>query len=764
MIVTSITGRRSRLMRSKRLVATAAMVASVAAIVTGLAACVGPSDSVRAGGATEPHPTSGPSSSASASPGAPAASPTPLAAEATDPSTLPDGLKAAISRDLHITPQQYLAGAQAAAAAPATIDSLQKAGIDPAQAWLDGSVLKVHTDDAQQQEVARKLGAEPTTATPPAAPDVTTASSYEDLVNGSGWYLPIGGSSIAICSTGFNGWNAAGAATVATAGHCLLGNSPVPPAPVTATRYVQTQPNQTGTSGSTIGSLDYNSFQFGSGFDSGLINVSNSALAEKPQVSTWDGNAIPVRGTITATVGAYICKSGRTTGWTCGTVQRVNYSQGISTGQTVNSVQTSMCMYHGDSGGPAMIGFYAAGVNSSGTWSSTACTDSGGYSAIYPIQGNADSIVSQHAGWEPMVTVDAPTVTRVTPGTTTVLTGTLPNVATGDSVSVYVDGASTAAGSAAADTTSGAWTVSLPAQAAGSHTYRAVAGWGAHSRSTATTGSYAVAGTSTPTPTATPTATPTSTPAPTGTPTPTSTPTPTPSPTSTPAPLLPGYPTGSFIKTPTNGTVYIVGPTDIKPVSSWGALLALTPKGTSPVIHVVAASVIAGVPMGPIALTSGTLVRSPTNATVYFVNGLTNKIPFSTFDVPASIGINGFSVVDGAVLAGYPTAAATMGYGITCGSTDYVAAAGTLRALDGTTKPLYPLVFTPLDSYTCAVLSVGSPATKFIRTPDGSIYLLDSGKKLPIASMTRYAQLGGSVGYVNVTAGLAATIPTGPLA
>jgi hypothetical protein len=182
------------------------------------------------------------------------------------------------------------------------------------------------------------------------------------------------------------------------------------------------------------------------------------------------------------------------------------------------------------------------------------------------------------------------------------------------------------------------------------------------------------------------------------------------------------------------------------------------------VIHVVSASVIASLPMGPTALTSGTLVRSAADATVYLVNGLTSKIPFSSFDIPASIGITGFSFVDSAVLAGYPTAKATMGYGITCGSTDYVAAAGTLRALDATTKPLYPLVYTPLDSYTCALLRIGTPATKFLRTPNGSIYLLDSGTKRPISSMARFAQLGGSVGYVDVTAGLAATIPTGPAA
>ncbi|GAA2058590.1 hypothetical protein [Leifsonia soli] len=220
---------------------------------------------------------------------------------------------------------------------------------------------------------------------------------------------------------------------------------------------------------------------------------------------------------------------------------------------------------------------------------------------------------------------------------------------------------------------------------------------------------------------------------------------------------------GSFLKGSTP-TVYVVGPSDLKPVSSWDALVALTPKGSDPVIRNVADSVLTTLPKGPTALTSGTLVRSNADATVYLVNGLTNKIPFTSFDLTSSIGINGFSFVSDAVLAGYPKSAALLGYGITCGTTDYVAASGTLRALDGTTRPLYPLTFTKLDSYTCAQLAVGKPATKFVRTPNGSIYLLDGGTKRPISSMDRFNALGGAAGWVDVTAGLAATIPNGTAA
>lgn len=220
---------------------------------------------------------------------------------------------------------------------------------------------------------------------------------------------------------------------------------------------------------------------------------------------------------------------------------------------------------------------------------------------------------------------------------------------------------------------------------------------------------------------------------------------------------------GSFVKGD-GGTVYIVGPTDLKPISSWDSLLALIPRGTDPTILTMSTAALTALPAGRTALTSGTLVRSPENATVYLVNGLTNKIAFSSFDITSSIGVEGYSVVSQSVLDGYPLAGTLLGYGVTCGSTNYVGASGTLRAVDGTTQPLYPISFTPLDAYTCARLSIGAPATKFIRTPEGAIFLLADGTKRPIADMSRFTALGGSVGWTSVSSGFAAAIPTGPLA
>jgi len=221
--------------------------------------------------------------------------------------------------------------------------------------------------------------------------------------------------------------------------------------------------------------------------------------------------------------------------------------------------------------------------------------------------------------------------------------------------------------------------------------------------------------------------------------------------------------TGSFVKG-SGGTVYVVGPTDLKPVSSWDALLTLVPKGAGIGIATLSDQVVSALPTGQIVLGAGRMVRSPSDATVYLVNGLVEKIPLTSFDISSSIGATQLDFVSDAVLTGYPKASATLGYGVTCGSTSYVGASGTLRAVDATTKPLYPVVYTSLDSFTCATLSVGAPATSFIRTPDGSIYQLVGGQKRPISSLDRLVQLGGSVGWVSVTPGFAANIPTGALA
>ena len=238
---------------------------------------------------------------------------------------------------------------------------------------------------------------------------------------------------------------------------------------------------------------------------------------------------------------------------------------------------------------------------------------------------------------------------------------------------------------------------------------------------------------------------------------------------SAPAAILSAYPTaapvtvGSAVMSSASGTVYLVMPNNIRPISSWNALLALT-GGKTPVIATVPQSIIASLPVGPVALSSGTLVRSASDATVYLVNGVTNKIPFASFDAPVQAGFTTFTVTTDDRLAGYPTSSALLWFGVQCGSQKYVSAGGSIHAVTSDTSGLFPFTWVSLDQFTCGVAKRGIDATPFIRTPDGSIYQLKDGKKHPITSLARYAQLSNGQPYLDVTASFAKFIPTGALA
>jgi hypothetical protein len=220
---------------------------------------------------------------------------------------------------------------------------------------------------------------------------------------------------------------------------------------------------------------------------------------------------------------------------------------------------------------------------------------------------------------------------------------------------------------------------------------------------------------------------------------------------------------GSAIKTASHATVYMVMADKILPIGSWDALIALS-AGKTPTITAVPNSLVAALPKGPVALTTGTLVRTPEDATVWLVNGVTNKVALSNFVFTSEAGITGYSFTTKARLDAYPRADKLLGFGLTCDTTNYVSAAGSVHRVDPAIAGLYPLDFLALDSFTCALLNKGRDANAFIRTPDGSVYQLVEGQKRPIQTMTRLTELNQGAGWLEVAPQFAALIPTGPVA
>ena len=217
---------------------------------------------------------------------------------------------------------------------------------------------------------------------------------------------------------------------------------------------------------------------------------------------------------------------------------------------------------------------------------------------------------------------------------------------------------------------------------------------------------------------------------------------------------------GTAIKSASGATVYLTMPTEVLPVGAWDSLIALS-GGKTPTIVTVPQTLIASLRFGPVALTAGTLVRTPQNATVFLVNGVTNKVAFSDMLFAYEAGITKVTYTTQARLDAYPTAPTRLVFGITCGSQRYMSAGGSVHAIGASLVPDYPITFVPLDTFTCALLHKGTAATAFIRTPNGSIYYLDAGKKRPITSFARYQQLSGGKSYLNVAQKLANLIPTG---
>jgi streptogrisin C len=100
----------------------------------------------------------------------------------------------------------------------------------------------------------------------------------------------------------------------------------------------------------------------------------NSSWTPQPWVNNYSGGNVLVAGSADAAVGSSVCRSGRTTGWRCGTIlgrdETVVYSQGAVSGLS----RSNACAEPGDSGGSWISGNQAQGVTSGGTGN---CTSGG---------------------------------------------------------------------------------------------------------------------------------------------------------------------------------------------------------------------------------------------------------------------------------------------------------------------------------------------------------------------------------------------------
>jgi hypothetical protein len=411
---------------------------------------------------------------------------------------IPRGVVNALADNPGITGAEYLARSEAAIDAVAVVESLDASGIDVLSSRLDGTELIVNVSTAADAKVVTLTGA--TAEVGPAATEPIDTGGAEfvdrDLYGGSAYYFQ-NAQYGARCSVGFNGHIvSSGAEQFATAGHCILPKLALGGYYHRLDQYAaSTDEDDYYYDAERVGKPVVSSFKLGSGYDTGLVTVTSSAWNAKPAVLSWNlsqngapNTAQTITDGIPAVVGAPICKSGATTGWTCGTVTRVDEQISVQ-GTVVNSIVANICVLSGDSGGAGLIGGAAVGTTS---WSTRGITqgcstspnlNTAGFFPLYSSNPARASVTKLHGSkWELAVAVQTPAIAvpygHLAYGAN--LSGSFPGGTTRHRVTVLVDGTTTLSGLVQAD---GTWTANLRALAPGIHTATVTGRWGAWSKS-----------------------------------------------------------------------------------------------------------------------------------------------------------------------------------------------------------------------------------------------------------------------------------------
>ncbi len=326
----------------------------------------------------------------------------------------------------------------------AAAEVLENAGVEVVALGVDasGNPVIVQTEgsetgpevDAAIDAYAAELGSPG--AKVQTVSEVPTAYAATDVVGGAGYLAYQGGTAKSFCSVGFTAWSPDNEPVLLSAGHCTHDSD------YTETGLVQPseQPAVTGgASGSGAvpngtGKLgDFGFSQFGGvgnseatdannpdpeGTDVSIIENIPSTFDLRPEVTDWTSaddddlaaSTIKIKSANTANPvpGSAVSKSGRTTGYTSGTVG--NLVDGWATITTpegeprwVRGFESNVLAAPGDSGGAVFQGTNAIGVISGGSPAS-------GNTPQFTWTASLKHILPHIPGYEVALDIDAPSV------------------------------------------------------------------------------------------------------------------------------------------------------------------------------------------------------------------------------------------------------------------------------------------------------------------------------------------------------------------
>lgn len=315
------------------------------------------------------------------------------------------GMLAAMRRDLGLDDAQIAARLRTEAAAPVIEKRLTaRLGSAFAGAWIPAgaSKLTVAVTSASAEAIVRAEGATPAMARVNAATLTSIRTKLDRQASRAaaagvrGWYVDVPGNRVVVLAE--PGAEAAAHRFAQSAGPVTVMSEAEQP----RTLYDIRGGDQYVINGNTLCSVG---FAVAGGFVSaghcgsagsptlGYNNVSQGTFAgssfpgndyswirtngnwtPQPWVNNYSGGNVLVAGSADAAIGSSICRSGRTSGWHCGTLlgrnETVVYAQGAVSGLS----RSDACAEPGDSGGSWISGNQAQGVTSGGTGN---CTSGG---------------------------------------------------------------------------------------------------------------------------------------------------------------------------------------------------------------------------------------------------------------------------------------------------------------------------------------------------------------------------------------------------
>lgn len=435
---------------------------------------------------------------------------------------LPATLQEAIERDLGVAPEQYLANAERARAASDAATVLRDGGIDVLGVSIDGQDVTFNVADEAQAAAVEATGADVEVGPLQAVRTERKVLPAADHKGGYGYAYQVsepdeqGEFGLSRCSVGFSGYDTDGNSRFLTAGHCGISDEtgeqytyPVHHIDLDAPIW-GTEAWAADFPGADLGEFVPGSFHFGGQHDGGLVDVTGADWTSVPQVAGWGGGAgapdddsVTIRGPIDAVAGAQACKSGATSGWTCGEI--LVPVQSIAVGeQDVTGFIFNACIVGGDSGGSVVVGNYALGVNSGSThngrpdcdtWNpaQSADTAEGDFSIGYSLTtGEYNALTLLGNEWELAVAVNTPEVSAPAEGAETgprpTFTGTVAAARSTHDITVVIDGENTTEAGINDD---GTFSVRVgEALTPGEHTYEVTASYGNFSRSETVEGTF----------------------------------------------------------------------------------------------------------------------------------------------------------------------------------------------------------------------------------------------------------------------------------